>query len=58
MYFCAAKASVWIGLGCLTHGVGLFHTINSYNGFVFLSFLELSQLPGNNAGSGILPSMS
>jgi len=39
MYFCGAKASVWIGLGCLTDGVGLFHTINSYNGFVFLSFL-------------------
>ena len=39
LYFCGAKASLWIGLGCLVDGLGLFHAINSYNGCVFLSFV-------------------
>jgi WS/DGAT/MGAT family acyltransferase len=39
LYFCGAKASLWIGLGCLMDGLGLFHTVNSYNGYVFLSFV-------------------
>ena len=40
MYFCGTKALFWIGLGCVMDGMGLFHTINSYNGNVFLSFLS------------------
>ena len=44
MYFCGAKASAWIGLGCLLDGMGLFHTINSYNGNVFLSFLACREM--------------
>lgn len=44
MYFCGAKASTWIGLGCLLDGMGLFHTINSYNGNVFLSFLACREM--------------
>lgn len=39
LYFCGAKASLWIGLGCVMDGMGLFHTVNSYNGYVFLSFV-------------------
>ncbi|MEH6592377.1 MAG: wax ester/triacylglycerol synthase family O-acyltransferase [Halioglobus sp.] len=40
MYFCGTKALFWIGMGCVMDGMGLFHTINSYNGNVFLSFLS------------------
>lgn len=40
LYFCGAKAMFWIGLGCVMDGMGLFHTINSYNGNVFLSFVS------------------
>jgi hypothetical protein len=27
-------------MGCVMDGMGLFHTINCYNGYVFLSFLS------------------
>lgn len=44
LYFCGAKASLWIGAGCLVDGMGLFHTVNSYNGTVFVSFLSCRQM--------------
>jgi len=44
LYFCGAKASLWVGLGCLVDGMGLFHTVNSYNGKVFLSFVSCRQM--------------
>ncbi|MFV0278400.1 MAG: WS/DGAT/MGAT family O-acyltransferase, partial [Parahaliea sp.] len=39
IYMCGAQAIRWIGVGCPVDGVGLFNTINSYNGRVSLAFL-------------------
>lgn len=39
VYMCGAKAINWIGAGCPVDGVGLFNTINSYNGLMSLAFI-------------------
>lgn len=44
LYFYGAKASLWIGLGCLLDGMGLFHTVNSYNGYMFISYLSCREM--------------
>ncbi len=44
MYLCGARAMLWLGAGCPMHGVGLFHTVNSYYGSVFLTFLSCRQM--------------
>ena len=44
LYLCGARASLWIGLGCLLDGMGLFHTINSYNGYMFISYLSCREM--------------
>ncbi|NKI18709.1 wax ester/triacylglycerol synthase family O-acyltransferase [Spongiibacter sp. KMU-166] len=44
LYFCGAKASVGFGIGCITDGSGLFHTVTSYNGSVTLTFLSCREM--------------
>lgn len=44
LYFCGAKASLWIGLAPLYDGMGLAHTVNSYNGYIFISFLSCREM--------------
>lgn len=44
LYFCGAKASLWIGVAFVIDGSGLVHTVNSYNGYVFLSFISCREL--------------
>lgn len=39
MYMCGAKAMTWLGAGAPLDGAGLFHTVNSYFGSVFLTFI-------------------
>ena len=39
VYMCGARAVSWIGAGCPVDGVGLFNTINSYNGQMSLAFI-------------------
>ncbi|WP_157976505.1 WS/DGAT/MGAT family O-acyltransferase [Parahaliea mediterranea] len=39
VYMCGAKAIKWIGAGCPVDGVGLFNTVNSYNGRMSLAFI-------------------
>jgi WS/DGAT/MGAT family acyltransferase len=39
IYMCGAKALVWLGAGPLMDGMGLFNTINSYNGVLAFAFV-------------------
>jgi len=39
VYMCGARAVSWIGAGCPVDGVGLFNTINSYDGRMSLAFI-------------------
>ena len=44
LYFCGAKVSLSMGLGCLMDGQGLFHTVTSYNGYVSLTFVSCREM--------------
>lgn len=44
LYFCGAKASLWVGVAFVIDGSGLVHTVNSYNGYIFLSFISCREL--------------
>ncbi|CAA0093519.1 Putative diacyglycerol O-acyltransferase [Zhongshania aliphaticivorans] len=44
LYFCGAKSSLAMGLGCLADGSGLFHTVASYNGYLSLTFLSCKEM--------------
>jgi len=40
IYMCGAKGLLWLGAGPLVDGMGLFNTINSYNGLVNIAFVS------------------
>ena len=40
IYMCGAKGLLWLGAGPLVDGMGLFNTINSYNGIVNIAFVS------------------
>jgi len=40
IYMCGAKGLLWMGAGPLVDGMGLFNTINSYNGIVNIAFVS------------------
>jgi len=40
IYMCGAKGLLWLGAGPLLDGMGLFNTINSYNGLVNIAFVS------------------
>ena len=40
LYMCGAKALRWLGAGVLIDGMGLFITINSYNGGLIIAFIS------------------
>jgi diacylglycerol O-acyltransferase len=40
LYMCGAKALRWLGAGVLIDGMGLFITINSYNGSLIIAFIS------------------
>lgn len=44
IYLCGAEASLWIASACLTDGIGLVHTIMSYNGYLFFGFLSAREM--------------
>ncbi|NKI15928.1 wax ester/triacylglycerol synthase family O-acyltransferase [Spongiibacter sp. KMU-166] len=44
LYFCGAKVSLAMGLGCLMDGQGLFHTVTSYNGYASLTFVSCRKI--------------
>nr|WHW29801.1 putative wax ester/triacylglycerol synthase family O-acyltransferase [uncultured bacterium] len=39
VYLCGARGQLWMGAGCPLDGVGLFHSLHSYNGAVTISFV-------------------
>ena len=46
IYMCGAKGLLWLGAGPLLDGMGLFNTINSYNGIVNIAFIsDRSMMP-------------
>jgi len=46
IYMCGAKGLLWLGAGPLVDGMGLFNTINSYNGIVAIAFVsDRSMMP-------------
>jgi hypothetical protein len=46
IYMCGAKGLLWLGAGPLLDGMGLFNTINSYNGIVNIGFVsDRSMMP-------------
>lgn len=44
LYMCGARMVWWFGAGALVDGLGLFHTINSYNGKVAIAFLSCRKM--------------
>jgi WS/DGAT/MGAT family acyltransferase len=40
IYMCGAKGLLWLGAGVLIDGMGLFTTINSYNGKLSIAFIS------------------
>jgi len=40
IYMCGAKGLLWLGAGVLLDGMGLFITINSYNGIINIAFIS------------------
>ncbi len=40
IYMCGAKGLLWLGAGPVLDGMGLFNTINSYNGIVNIAFVS------------------
>ena len=46
IYMCGAKGLLWLGAGPLVDGMGLFNTINSYNGILNFAFIsDRSMMP-------------
>ncbi|MFV0275990.1 MAG: WS/DGAT/MGAT family O-acyltransferase [Parahaliea sp.] len=39
LYLCGTKATLWLGAGCPVDGLGLFHTVNSYHGYITITFI-------------------
>lgn len=44
LYMCGARMIGWFGAGALADGLGLFHTVTSYDGRIALAYLSCRQL--------------